>query len=167
MTLLDIINTTIERMNNNEVYTEIIYPDGKAGMIQKAIEIELKRTAKQIKPQMDIIHPEDNTGLPDIYSQKYNKGIEVKVTLGWPTYYKKKTGERIKTSDDGCVVWQNGTVQSSNEYFLFIKASIKDNKLVSDNIWFGYMSYNDWHIHPTGGMRIRKNVVKKLCKQIL
>lgn len=169
MTLLQILNETVERMNKNEVYREIIYPDGKAGMIQKAIEIELKRTFQKRYPNALVEHPEDNTGLPDIYSYYYGKGIEVKCTKGWPEYRYNKKKERRLISEDGIVRWTNGTIQESDEKmpFLFIKFAIIDNKLIFKMAFFGMVSYNDWTPHCGKDMRITLNTVKKLCKRII
>ena len=164
MTLRDILTITEDRMNKNEYCTEVIFPYGKSGMIQKVIEIEIKRTFQSIYPNYEIAHPEDNSGLPDIYSYYYEKGIEVKCTKGWPTYKKG-----IKITDDGDIKWTNGTIQCSDEKlpFLFIKFSIIDNKIQFKMAFFGNISYNDWSIHSNKDMRISIYKVKKLCKRII
>lgn len=164
MTLKEILLITEERMNKNEYCTEVIFPYGKAGMIQKIIEIEIKKTFQNLYPSAEIIHPEDNSGLPDIWSNIYNKGIEVKCTKGWPTYRK---GEKI--TNDGDVKWTNSTIQLSEEKlpFLFIKFSIIDNKIVFKMAFFGNISYNDWTINAHTDMRISVHKVKKLCKRII
>ena len=41
MTLKEILEITRKRMNKEKYNKKIIFPNGKAGMIQKAIEIEL------------------------------------------------------------------------------------------------------------------------------
>lgn len=173
MTIKEIMHMTRDRMNDNETYTEGIFPEGSAGLTQKLIEIEFKKTFKNEYPHAGIIHPADNSGLPDIWSEYYGHGIEVKCTKGWPTYYYKKDGTRIKTSDDHRVVWTQGTIQQSDEKFpfWFVKFSIINNELKFDYAYFGLLSYNDWTIHKgqkgiETDMRITLSKVKKLCKQI-
>ncbi len=169
MTLKKILDITCDRMNKNEYCQRIIFPEGKAGMIQKAIELEVRDTLKEVYPYALIGHPEDNTGLPDIYSYYYGKGIEVKCTKGWPEYRYNKKKERRLISNDGVVRWTNGTIQRSDEKkpFLFIKFSIIDNRLVFKMAFFGMVSYNDWTPHCGKDMRITLNTVKKLCKRII
>ena len=49
MTLKDILTITEDRMNKNEYCTEVIFPYGKSGMIQKVIEIEVSMMKKVLK----------------------------------------------------------------------------------------------------------------------
>ena len=164
-TLKDIVDHTINWMNNQQIYRED-YNDLKAGAIQKIIERRIIERFKFLWPNLNIYHPADNSYKPDLFTDVYNKGIEIKATFGWPEYRYTKKG-RIKKSDDGMVRWTNGTIQFSSEYFLFIKLSLKDNKLQADRIYFGKMSYKDWVEKPcNGSMYISENKVKYLCKQI-
>lgn len=173
MTLKEILEITRKRMNKEKYNKKIIFPKGKAGMIHKAIEIELIDTFKECFPNAQIDHPEDNSGLPDIWSYNYNHGIEIKTTKGWSgsKRYRKRTNDWVQKPDT--VTWSQGTVQYSDikKPFLFIKFSIVNNTLEFDNVYFGLVSYDDWKIHIVHdiekGMRISESVVKKLCKQII
>lgn len=164
-TLKHIVDHTINWMNKQQIYRED-YNDLKAGAIQKIIERRIIERFKFLWPDLNIYHPADNSYKPDLFTDIYNKGIEIKTTFGWPEYRYTKNG-RIKKSDDGIVRWTNGTVQFSSEYFLFIKLSLNDNKLYADRIYFGKMSYNDWTKKTcNGSMYISENDVKHFCKQI-
>ena len=175
MTFKEIINETVQRMNDNEYCTEIIYPNGKAGMIPKAIEIELKKTFSKYYPHADIIHPEDNSGLPDIYSLFYNKGIEIKVTQGWSSRYQRKDGTFKYGKPQA--TWSNGSVRHDTEYFLFIRYTIENNQMSIVSAYFGKLSYDDrrgWRYHyakkdeeKIAGMRITEGRVRNICKQII
>lgn len=173
MTFKEILEITRKRMNKEKYNKKIIFPNGKAGMIQKAIEIELVDTFKECFPNAQIDHPEDNSGLPDLWSYCYNHGIEIKTTKGWPSSkrYRKRTNDWVQKPDT--IVWTQGTVQDSDikKPFIFIKFSIINNTLEFDRVYFGLVSYNDWNIHFVNGhekdMRMPESIVKKLCKQII
>jgi hypothetical protein len=165
-TIKNIVEHTINWMNNQSIYVED-YQDIKAGCLHKIVERRIKERAKYLWPNLNIYHPDDNSGLPDIYTDYYQKGIEIKCTFGWPTWSYHKDGTKIKTSEDNSVRWTNGTTQSSTEYFLFIKLKLVNNQLVAERIYFGKMSYNKWKIKPgDNSMYICESVVKNICKQI-
>ena len=117
-TFKDIVDHTLNWMNNQQIYRED-YNDLKAGAIQKIIERRIIERFKFLWPNLNIYHPADNSYKPDLFTDVYNKGIEIKTTFGWPEYRYTKNG-RIKKSDDGNVIWTNSTTQETNEYFLFI-----------------------------------------------
>lgn len=165
-TIKDIIEHTLNWMNNQRIYRED-YNDIISGSIQKIIERRIIERFKFLWPYLNIYHPSDKSGKPDLFTDVYNKGIEIKTTFGWPTYKYKKDGTKIKTSNDGNVTWTNSTTQETDEYFLFIKLSLNDNKLYADRIYFGKLSYKDWKIKPkSGAMYIKETTVKNLCNQL-
>jgi len=172
MTIIDIVDQSIDKLNNNEDLKEF-FNDLKAGCLHKIVERRLLKDADIAFPKMDLYHPADTSGLPDIYSRKYNKGLEIKCTFGWPRYSKRKIDGKstyVRISDDANVFWTNGTPQENNEYFLFIKLAIKDGNLIAERIYYGNLSYkNDWFIHKTKSktdLRISKKTVKNKCKQL-
>ena len=166
-TIKNIIEHTINWMNNQQIYVED-YQDIKTGSLHKIVERRIKERFKYLWPYLNIYHPKDNSGLPDIYTDRYKRGIEVKCTFGWPTWSYHKDGSKIKTSDDGAVRWTNGTIQNSTEYFLFIKLKLNENNLlVAERIYFGKMSYNEWKIKPKDkSMYISESTVKNICKKL-
>ena len=168
MTLKEIIIETVNRMNSNELYTNVIYSFGKCGVIQKCLEHEIMQTLQKHYPKHNIYHPEDNSGLPDIYVDVNGNGhgIEIKTTKGWPKYSYRKSG-KVKLSDDSNVHWSNGTIQTSTENFLYIKFTINGKLLVIDNAWFGRMSYKDWYVHKGRSLRISKNIINKTCRKLI
>jgi len=168
-TIKGIVDHTLDWMNKQKTYKED-YPDIKSGCLHKIVERRIKERFKYLWPHLNIYHPDDNSGLPDIYTDIYRVGLEVKATFGWPTWSYHTDGSKIKTSDDGSVYWTNGTVQESTENFLFIKLALKNGNLIAERIYFGKFSYNNWNIHWSNfeakGMRISESTVKKLCKRL-
>lgn len=172
MTITQIVDKSIEKLNSNEDLKEF-FVDLKAGCLHKIVERRLLKDAGIALPNFDLTHPADNSGLPDIYSQKYDKGLEIKCTFGWPTYSTRKiNGHKtsVRISDDKNVQWTNGTPQTNRENFLFIKLAIKDDLLVAERIYYGNVSYkDDWKIHTSKSkidLRINEATVKSLCKQL-
>lgn len=164
-TIRGIIEHTLNWMNNQRIYQED-YNDIKTGCVQKIIERRIIERFKYLWPHLNIYHPSDTSYKPDLFTDIYNKGIEIKTTFGWPSYRYTKNG-KIKISDDAIIRWTNGTIQSSNEYFLFIKLSLKNNRLNADKIYFGNMSYSDWKIKPKSrSMYITENTVKQYCTKL-
>ena len=160
-TIRSIVESTIDKMNSDKTYRRI-YPYTKAGTLHKLVEIEILDHVQELYPHLNLYHPADNSGKPDIYTDVYHTGVEVKATFGWEYIHRGKPRCQIR--------WTNGTVQNSTENFLFIKLGFKNDKLVAENIWFGNFSYDKWTIHWNNGsphgMRISDKIVKKLCKQI-
>lgn len=158
MTLSEIIQLSVQKMNNEIYCKEVIFPYGKTGMIQKAIEISITNTIKELYPQYEFYHPDDNSSLPDVWSDAIGRGFEIKTTLGYIPPKGKTPSVR----------WVNGNIQEKTniDNFLFIKFSIIDNILIIDNAWFGRLSYEQWH--PDGKlMYITKNTVNSLCRKII
>ena len=172
MTINQIADRSIAKLNDNEDLREF-FEDLKAGCLHKIVERRLLKDGEMTFPNLELIHPADISGLPDIYSQKYNKGLEIKCTFGWPTYSTRKiNGQkvRVRISNDKDVQWTNCTPQTNRENFLFIKLAIKNGLLVAERIYYGNISYkDDWKIHTSKSkkdLRIRESVVKKICKQL-
>lgn len=162
------LNKLITDVNNNEDWCDdfeyICTTGDKCGSLMPTkIEKKLLRELKKEYPDLDLNHPKDDCHLGDIYSNLLKCGIEVKICQGW--------GKRNLT------VWQNGTIQSHSKYFLFIRVHYKDNKIVLDYAYYGYMSYSDWTIHKVGkdkygnqkyrGMNIGIKKIKQFCKKII
>lgn len=169
MQIKDILEMTRTRMNSNEVYTEAIYSDGCYGIVQKLIEIELKRTLQLVKPKWNVYHPADNTGKPDICFG--NHGVEIKTTKGWvQKYFRKRKNEFVYCN---CVMWTSRYKKPTDKKipFLFIKFSIVNNELIFDEVYFGLVALTDWTVVKVKGveteLRIGLPKVKAICKKII
>lgn len=172
MTITQLVDISINKLNCNEDLKEF-FNDLKVGCLHKIVERRLLKDADIAFPHLDLIHPADNSGLPDIFSLKYNKGLEIKCTFGWPTYASKKINgkkQSVRVSNDKCVQWTNGTPQTNKENFLFIKLGIKNGLLVAERIYYGNISYkDDWKLHTSKSkkdLRISESVVKNICKKL-
>ena len=172
MTINQLVDISINKLNANEDLKEF-FEDLKAGCLHKIVERRLLKDGEMTFPNLELIHPSDISGLPDIYSKKYNKGLEIKCTFGWPTYSKRKINSKkinVRISDDKNVQWTNGTPQINRENFLFIKLGIKNGLLVAERIYYGNISYkDDWKIHTSNSkidLRISEKMVKNKCKQL-
>ena len=172
MTINQIVDNSIKKLNSNEDLREF-FNDLKAGCLHKIVERRLLKDGTLAFPNMELIHPADNSGKPDIYSLKYKRGLEIKCTFGWPTYSKRKINGKkvnVRISDDKNVQWTNGTPQKNIEDFLFIKLTIKNGDLIAERIYYGKLSYkDDWKIHTSNNktdLRITESIVKNKCKQL-
>ena len=74
-TIKNIIEHTINWMNNQQIYVED-YQDIKTCSLHKIVERRIKERFKYLWPYLNIYHPKDNSGLPDIYTDRYKRGIE-------------------------------------------------------------------------------------------
>ncbi len=127
--------------------------DKCGGAVPSLFEKRMLKVAKQLYPELELVHPANDCELGDIYSPVIEDGLEVKVCMGW--------GKNNATK------WQQGTIQSHKKKFLFIDTRVIDGKLVIKRAFFGEFSYDKWTIHMNKDMRIGPKKVKKYCKQII
>ena len=158
--LKELAFSAVNDMNNIPYCRDVIFKCGQAGMLQKAIEIGILDKHKELYPFHEAYHPADTLKMPDVYSDKYNDGYEIKVTTGW-----KWNGE------EHSVRWTNGTIQDSTENFIFLKvATDKDNnnQCIVEEMWIGRISYKQWKIKKCdNSMYISKKTVNRLCEKLI
>lgn len=160
-TIIDIptaLTELVSKLNNNDItqdiFTNICKTGNKyGGLIPQLIEQQLLKILSNKYPELDLIHPKDDCHLGDIYSNVINEGIELKVCQG-----------RGKTDQ---TVWENSTTQEHSKNFLFVRVSYKDNKLILNYAYYGYMSYSNWSIRFDNGMCVGPRTVRKFCKKIM
>ena len=158
--LVQVINETVKRMNNDETYKRIYGRIINCGVLHTIFEDEIKRTMNLFYNNA-FYHPADKSGLADIVC-RYNKKIsfEIKCTKRWHTTV---NGKQVVSTR-----WTNGTVQSSTQNFVFVIFALNDRGLLTiENAYFGTFSYNEFKLKCKKGMRISENMVKELCVKII
>jgi len=167
----DIVLSAVSKMNEQPLHRQVTYSCLQSGGLQKYVEVAITNECKLRYPKYNFYHPDDKLAMPDVWSDFYQNGCEIKVTIGKKTYDKRC--KKYRTS----YVWQNGTSQKSTENFVFIKAHIEehivnnehDDILVVDKIYIGRFSYLQWKLSckRTGSLYITETDVKKYCEQIV
>lgn len=160
-TIIDIptaLTELVSKLNSNDITQDIFANICKTGnkyggLIPQLIEQQLLKILSNKYPQLDLIHPADDCHLGDFYSDVINEGIELKVCQG--------RGKMDQT------VWENSTTQEHSKNFLFVRISYKDNKLILNYAYYGYMSYSNWRIRSDNGMCVGLRTVRKCCKKIM
>ena len=146
---------TVSAINHSKDLMCIIKFDNennkKSSLVPMIFELKMLETAQEKYPELDLIHPNDDCMLGDIYSRKLKSGIELKICQG--------QGKQDVTR------WENGTIQTHNKFFLFVRTYFENNKLNIKFAYYEYMSYSKWSIHKNG-MRIGITKVKEFCEQV-
>ena len=158
--LVQVLNETVKRMNNDETYKRIYKRLIQCGALHTIFEDEIMRTMNFLYNNA-FYHPADNSGLADIVCG-YNKKIsfEIKCTKRWHSIVNGKPVVSTR--------WTNSTVQSSTENFVFIIFELNDIGLLTiENAYFGRLSYKEFKLKCKNGMRISENMVKELCVKII
>lgn len=147
---------TLDAINQSEDYMRLIkheqHLNKKTPLLSMIFDSEMGYIAEKKYPELEFTHPDDDCVLGDIYSKKLDTGIELKVCQG--------QGKANQT------VWENGTIQDHSKYFLFVRTSYVDGKVIIKFAYYGYMSYSEWRIHGKG-LNIGPKKVRKFCEQIM
>lgn len=157
------VEDTIDEMNHENCcircYNAMIEENDKLGKTLAGIfELFLRTRLKNMFPELQIIHPENDTKDGDIFSVVLQDGFEVKFTITWKDH---NTGEYKQTA------WSQGTIQELSKKFLFVNAEFNlENELYVRRAYYGKLSYNDWRVHGKG-MNIGINKVKEFCEKII
>ena len=158
--LVQVLNETVKRMNNDETYKRIYRRLIQCGALHAIFEEEIMHTMNLFYNNA-FYHPDDNSGLANIVCGSNKKiSFEIKCTKRWHAIL---NGKPVVST-----IWTNGTVQSSTENFVFIIFELNDRGLLTiENAYFGTFSYNEFKLKCKKGMRISENMVKELCVKII